>query len=128
VGVVAQRSTTPGPSLPKEGNHAAIFMPGGEPQEHAICIQNDRDCRFFRSFSRHGLNYVARQGGLTYAKNFGDRTLAGVRPSPNEHVLTAKRCTVSSRGRKPTVGGPMNALNPVRGCTSCSALSGPDVI
>jgi hypothetical protein len=41
VGVVAQRSTNPDPSLSKEGNHAGIFMPGGEPKDHAACAQND---------------------------------------------------------------------------------------
>jgi hypothetical protein len=41
VGVVAQRSTTPGPSLSKEGNHASIFMQGCEPKDHAIRARND---------------------------------------------------------------------------------------
>jgi hypothetical protein len=30
----------------------------------------------------------------------------GASPQPHEHALTAKRWTVSSRGRKPTVGDP----------------------
>jgi len=36
VGVVGQRLTTPDPSLSKEGNHAAIFISGGEPKHQAI--------------------------------------------------------------------------------------------
>jgi len=37
VGVVAGRSTTPDPSLSKEGNYAAIFMQAGEPNDRGIC-------------------------------------------------------------------------------------------
>jgi len=36
-GVVAQPSTTPDPSLSKEGNHAAIFIQPSQPNDHAIC-------------------------------------------------------------------------------------------
>ena len=35
--MVAQPSTTPDPSLPKEGNYLAILMPGGEPKDYSIC-------------------------------------------------------------------------------------------
>jgi hypothetical protein len=40
----------------------------------------------------------------------------GALPQPEEHVLTAKRWTMSSRGRKPTVGVPLMLPNPGRGC------------
>ena len=36
VGVVAQRSATPDPSLSKEGNYGAISMPSREPMDHVI--------------------------------------------------------------------------------------------
>jgi hypothetical protein len=41
----------------------------------------------------------------------------GALPQPDEYVLTAKRWTVSSRGRKPTVG------NPLKGCPTPKGLS-----
>jgi len=37
---VAQRSTTPDPSLSKEGNYAAIFMPSGEPKDRESFARN----------------------------------------------------------------------------------------
>ena len=39
MGVVAQRSTTPDPSLSKEENHADLFTSGGEPKEHDVFAQ-----------------------------------------------------------------------------------------
>jgi hypothetical protein len=49
---------------------------------------------------------------------FGLRMMntSGASPPPDEHVLAAKRWTVSNRGRKPTVGKPRNAAQPRRGC------------
>ncbi len=41
----------------------------------------------------------------------------GALPEPEKHAVTAKRWTVSSRGRKPTVGSPLN------GCPTPKGLS-----
>ena len=46
--MVGQQSTTPGPSLSKGGNHAAIFMHGGEPKDREVCARNEITAKYPR--------------------------------------------------------------------------------
>jgi hypothetical protein len=65
------------------------------------CAQHDR-VRFFHTFSGIG----------TPSTRYTNRAS----PHLGEHLLTAKRWAVSSRGRKPTVGHPEKGAQPRRGC------------